>query len=155
MARQTDILYINAYVSGTTAYKMEPVQPKKSRVRLPKAAKQQQTVLSLDPVAAFGPLVAVILMICLLIGVSQLYAVKQESIAMENYVAALQQTREELQRTYSESYDLEEIRQIATAMGMVPVSQVTTVKIDVTLPQPAPLPSAWDSFWAFVTEMFA
>ena len=155
MARQPDIQYINAYVSGTTAYKVEQPKLKKPRVRLPKPKKQTAYVIPVDLVAVVGAAVALLMMVCLIVGGLQLAMARSDTRILENHVASLRESNELLRQTYSESYDLEEIRQIATAMGMVPVSQVPSLEIEVQLPQQEEPVSPWKSFWTFVAEMFA
>lgn len=155
MARQPDVKYINAYVSGTTAYKMEPLQPGKRQVRLPRQKKRRALVIRLDPVAIFGAVAALVMAVFLLVGGVQLGFVRHEAQVLEGYVSALQQENQQLQDTYSESYDLDEIRRIAIAMGMVPMSQVQVVEVPVIIPQIPPQPTPWESFRTFVAELFA
>ena len=54
MARQPDIQYINAYVSGNIAYQMDVQPARKKRVRLPKPKAKKQMVLHVDPVAVLA-----------------------------------------------------------------------------------------------------
>ena len=50
---------------------------------------------------------------------------------------------------------LDEIEKIAQAMGMVPQSQIPQVEIEVNVPQQESQPTAWESFFAFLTGLFA
>ena len=59
---------------------------------------------------------------------------------------------------YREGYDLEEIREIALAMGMVPMEQLETVQISVPVveaEEQAQEPSGWEAFCTFLAGLFA
>lgn len=156
MARQPEIRYINAYVSGTAAYQMEaaPVR-KKKRVSLPKMRREKKTVIAIDPFAVCGIVVAAVMMVLLLVGFVRLQDARADVLAMENYVTSLEQKNAELQDTYSSGYDLEEIERIALAMGLVPSNQVPQLSIEVVIPHEPAEPTAWESFCAFLTGLFA
>ena len=80
---------------------------------------------------------------------------RAETQALENYVLSLQQENQQLKDTYASGYDLEEIEKIALAMGMVPASQAQQISLSVTVPEQIPEPTAWESFCAFLTGLFA
>ena len=61
----------------------------------------------------------------------------------------------ELKDTYAAGYDLEEIKEIVTAIGMVPKDEIPREEIHVVIPQPQREPSRWENFWSFVTGLFA
>ena len=155
MAMQPEVRYINAYVSGTAAYQPEKKPQKKQSVRLPKARKQQKLVIPVDMVAVGGILAAVVLSVLLLVGLTQMNQAQQEAKAMKDYTIALQTENQKLQDTYSSGYNLEEIREIALKMGMVPVEDVPHMQIQLTAPQQVQQPTAWESFWAFMVGLFA
>ena len=156
MAYQPEIRYINAYVSGTMAYQVEsaPVR-KKKRVKLPQMRQVKKTVISVDPVAICGIFAAAVLMVLLLVGFAKLQDAKAETVAMKQYVTALEQKNLQLQDAYDSGYDLEEIKNIALAMGMVPSTQVPQISVEITVPQQVVEPTAWESFCAFLTGLFA
>lgn len=155
MARQPEIKYINAYVSGTMAYQLETPVRKKKQVKLPQMRRQKKTVIVVDPVAVGGIVVAVAMLVLLLAGFVRLQDAREEVQQLQTYVSSLQQENAALQDTYSSGYDLEEIEKIALAMGMVPSSQVHQISVSVTVPQAEPEPTAWESFCAFLTGLFA
>ncbi len=156
MARQPEIQYINAYVSGSMAYQLEaqPVR-KKKKVRLPKARREKKLVVALDPVALCGIMVAVVMLVLLFAGFFRLRYARQEAYVLQNYVSTLEQQNQKLHDTYTSGYDLEEIERIALAMGMVPSYQVPNIPVEVVVPHEAPEPTAWESFCAFLTGLFA
>jgi len=155
MARQPEIQYINAGVCGTSAYKLDAEPVRKKRAQLPKARRQKKTVVYLDPYALIGILAAGVMMIMLLVGVVRLQESRNEVNSLEHYVQTLHQENMELQDTFEAGYDLEEIKQIAMAMGMVPADQVERVPLNVTVPVEEPQPTAWESFCAFLAGLFA
>lgn len=155
MARQPDIQYINAYVSGNIAYQMDVQPARKKRVRLPKPKAKKQMVLHVDPVAVGGILVAAVMLVLLVVGFVRLQDARAEAAVLESYVQDLQAENQQLAQSYKEGYDLEEIRQIALAMGMIPASEAQTIAIPVSVPQEIPEPTAWENFCAFLTGLFA
>ena len=155
MARQPEIRYINAYVSGSNAYQMESPARKKKQVKLPKMHRQKKTVIALDPVAIGGIVVASVMLVLMLVGFVRLQDARVEVQQLQNYVSSLQQENTTLQDTYASGYDLNEIEQIALAMGMVPSSEVSQISVSVTVPHAVPQPTAWESFCAFLTGLFA
>lgn len=155
MAMQPEVRYINAYVSGTAACQPEKKPQKKQSARLPKAKKQQKLVIPVDLVAVGGILAAVVLCISLLVGLTQMNQAQQEANALKDYAISLQEENQQLKDTYTSGYDLEEIRDIALKMGMVPVEDVAHMQIQLTAPQQVQEPTAWESFWAFMVGLFA
>ncbi len=155
MARQYEIQYVNAYVSGSAAYAVERNAPRKKAVELPKPRRAKKMVIAVDPVTVMGIAVAMVLCVMLLVGWVSLNQANEKALAMESYVASLQEENAELQDTYESGYDLEQVRQIALAMGMVDVSQVKHVQIEVTEPQVQQTPTAWESFCTFLAGLFA
>ncbi len=155
MARQPEIQYINAYVSGSTAYQLETPVRKKKQVKLPKMRRQKKAVIALDPVAVGSIVVAAVMLVLLLVGFARLQNAREQVADMERYVSSLQQQNMQLRDTYTSGYDLDEIEKIALAMGMVPSSQVPQVSVSVTVPHVQQPPTAWESFCAFLMGLFA
>lgn len=156
MARQPEIQYINAYVSGNIAYQMEtaPVR-KKKRVKLPKPTMKKQRVICVDPVAVGGILVAAVMLVLLVVGFVRLQNARAQATALNSYAQTLQAENQQLAASYEAGYDLEEVREIALAIGLVPVSEVQTITIQVSVPQEIPEPTPWENFCAFLTGLFA
>ena len=159
MARQWDIQYINAYVSGTTAYQVQPVVPKKKKpVHLPKPRKEKRIPIAVDPVAIMSIAVALVLAVALLVSFVELGVTIQKNQQMEAYLQQLQEDNQRLQEQYEAGYDLDYIRETALAMGLVPMEQVQHIQmaadsdniVDVEIQM-----SVWEAFCAFVTGLFA
>lgn len=154
MARQTEVCYINYYVSGSAAYQVEQ-KPVKQKVALPKPCRQKKIVVHVDPMATLGIFVACVMFVLMIVGAVRLSAVRQKAEEMSNYVSYLQQETAQLRATYEQGYDLEEIRQIAEARGMIPMSQAQQVQIRVELPEETQEPTVWESFVTFLAGLFA
>ena len=157
MANKPDIHYVNRYVSGTAAPKLVPQTIPKKNPKLPKprTRAKQELLLRIDPVAIAGIVVAVVLLILMIVGVSSLSARQADLAAKTQYLENLQAENVELQEMYQSGYDLEEIERIALALGMVPKDTLVHETIQVTTPAPVEEPSRWENFWDFVAGLFA
>lgn len=156
MVKQPEVRYINAYVSGSVAYQLDKKLTKRT-VKLPKQRKKKKIVVRVDPVSVLGIFTAAVLLVMLCVGFVRLREARAETAALEQYVHTMQEENVLLQQKYDSSYDLEEIRQIALAMGMVPMEQVETVQIQVPVREAVeqePL-TGWDAFCTFLASLFA
>jgi hypothetical protein len=99
--------------------------------------------------------VASVMLVVMLVGLFQFREACQANTAMENYVAQLQEQYEELTAQYREMYDVEQVREKALAIGMVPAEENPSVAISVTIPEPEPEPTMWDDFVWFLKGLFA
>jgi len=155
MARKTEIRYVNFYTMGSTAMQPEiALQPKK-RVKLPTPKRQKKLLIHVDPMAVLGVVVAFVLMIAMGVGILRLNNAREEALAMEQYLEALQQENRTLKDTYESGYDLEEIEQIAIAMGMIPISEAQQMQIQVAIPETVEQPTFWEEFRFFLAGLFA
>ncbi len=154
MARKTEVRYVNFYTAGSAAYQYEPLPKKQVVLPKPKTKRQKKIVLRLDPVVVVGVCVAFVMLIMMIVGLFQLGAAQQQAKQMERYVALLQDKNEDLEKTYYDGFDPEEIRQIATAMGMIPVEQAP--KVYISVPQETvEEPTVWENIYVFLTGLFA
>ena len=154
MARQTEICYINYYVSGSAAYQVEQ-KPVKQKATLPKPRRQKKIVVHIDPMATLGIFVASVMFVLMIVGAFRLNSVTQQASQMSDYVVALQNETAQLRNTYEQGYDLEEIRRIAEARGMIPINDAQHVEILVEIPEETQEPTVWESFVTFLTGLFA
>ncbi len=155
MAKQSDVRYINHYVSGSLAYRQEEKSRRKSNAKLPKLKPNQKIVIPVDPLAMIGIVLAFVLMITMIVSVVHWNQAQKETAALKNYVAALQEENLRLQDTYKSGYDPDEIREIALNMGMIPADQATHIQMQVVVPQVEEQPEGWAAVWAFILGMFA
>ena len=154
MARQTEICYINYYVSGSAAYQVEQ-KPVKQKATLPKPRRQKKIVVHIDPMATLGIFVASVMFVLMIVGAFRLNSVTQQASQMSDYVVALQNETAQLRNTYEQGYDLEEIRRIAEARGMIPINDAQHVEILIEIPEETQEPTVWESFVTFLTGLFA
>ena len=156
MARKAEVRYVNFYTAGSAAYKYDP-QPirQKKEVKLPKPKRQKRIVVHVDPVAILGICMAVVLLVCMVVGLVQLSAAQRQANEMQSYVNTLSQRNAELRATYEQGYDPDEIYEIATAMGMIPAEQAQRIQISIPETEAVEEPTAWDSFWTFLVGLFA
>lgn len=155
MARRSESRYISPYTDGNAARRLEPEQAPKKKARLPRPKKQKTVAIRVDPLAACGILVAAVLMIALLVGLSTLMEAQTERDALEKYVSQLEVENAQLQYTYQASYDLEDVERAAYALGMVPSDQVKTVTITLDPPAEAEPTGWWEQVCAFFEGLFA
>ena len=154
MARQAEIRYVNFYMSGSAAYDIEP-RPIKKEVKLPKQRRKGKIVLHIDPMAVLGIFVASVMFVLMIVGAVRLGIAQNKADEMEKYVQTLQTRNAELRAEYEQGYDLEEIRQIAEARGMIPISEAKQVTIPMVVPEETAEPGIWESFMTFLTGLFA
>ena len=157
MARKAEVRYVNFYTAGSAAYKFDPQpfpQPKKE-VRQTKPRRKKKILIYVDPVATAGICLAVVMLIMMTVGLFRLGAAQKQANQMQAYVTQLEQRNEQLDAQYRAGYDLEEIRQIATAMGMIPIEQAQKIEISAEVPEMEEEPSAWESFCTFLAGLFA
>ena len=148
MAQKSEI----RYTDGSAARQYElPSQPK--RKPQPRPRRRKKIVLYVDFVAVTGILVAAVMLILMMAGAAGLADANGEVAQMESYLAQLRDENLQLQQTYKESYDLEEIRMEALAMGMIPADRAETVTIQVQAPGAEPTEP--HSFWAVLAGLFA
>ena len=153
MARKFDVQYVRFYTDGSTARKVVTAEPVQT-VRLPKATKSKRIVLTIDPVATAGILMAAMMLVLLVVGVFQLRSARQGVTQMAAYVDTLQAENTVLQDTYNASYDIEYVEKTALALGLVPREQVRQVRMQLPAVQEGH-PGMWDRFYTFLTGLFA
>ena len=131
MARKAEVRYINFYSAGSSAYKVDamPIPQKKQAMPMPKQRKRKKLLIHVDPVAVAGVFLAFVMLVMMIVGLCQLSSAKKQTVQMQSYVLQLQEQNRALDTEYRAGYDLEEIRQLATEMGMVPVAQAQQIQI--------------------------
>lgn len=156
MARKAEVRYINFYNVGSSAYKLDTMPtPKKQAKPLPKQRKAQKILLRVDPIAVGGVLIACVMMILMVVGLFQLSSAKKQAVQMQTYVLKLEAENKALDTQYRAGFDPEEVRQIATQMGMVPAEQAQQIQITVPVTEPVQEPTVWDRVHTFLVGLFA
>ena len=148
------IQYVNFYTDGSSAKKIAPVR-RTATAELPKPKKHKRKVIYVDPVALIGLAVAVVMLVCMVVGAVQVKNSWQEYQQMSHYLSELQRENARLEHSYHISYDMAEVEAKALAMGMVPMEQIPSMSVRVTVPAPEVEETAWDEFVWFVKGLFA
>lgn len=154
MARKSDIQYVQFYTDGSAArqFDFDTWQPKKKKQK-PRPRRQKKIVLHVDFIAVAGMLVAGIMLLLMLSGMSSLSKANEEVARLEAVVAELESENLQLHQTYREGYDLDQIREEALEMGMIPAARATTVSLSVEVPESEAAPAP--TFWSFLAGLFA
>lgn len=155
MALRADVQYVQYSVDGTAARKVErhavegvtPVQ---------KRRKAEHKVIAVDPVALAGILLSAVVLIAMVCGLMQYRQEMQRSRQMGAYVEQLKLEKSQLEQTYKDGYDLDEIRDIAMNAGMVPAAEMEQISIAIQKPDEKETElSFWESVATFLTGIFA
>lgn len=156
MARKAEVRYVNFYSVGSSAYKLDAMPtPKKQAAPIPKQRKVKKILLRVDPIALAGVFLAFIMLIMMVVGLFQLGSAKHQAAQMQSYVLQLQAENRVLDAQYRAGFDPDEIRQIATQMGMVPVEQAQQIQITVPVAEPVQEPTVWETVYTFLVGLFA
>ena len=157
MALQPDIQYVPiCYVDGSTARKLEQPVYKTSAAPQPRRRKAKRIVVAVDPVAIFGLLIAVVMLVCMISGFVEYSVLRQQNRQMSDYVTSLELEKAQLEQNYRDGYDLDEIRDFAEANGMVPAERTPQIHIDVELPQQEQTQlTFWETVTTFLAGLFA
>ncbi len=154
MASQIDIRYIDFSTDGNAARKFAPVPKKK--VQLPEAKRRARRVVTIDPLAMIGVAVAVCMLILMGVGMFRLQEAKDHSAQMAQYVDSLSQQNTALREEFNEVCDLDEIRQLALALGMIPKMEAPQTGISMYIPEETvETPTLWEQIGIFLAGLFA
>lgn len=159
MARKNDIRYICYYTDGSAARQLEVKSPVRKKVQPPKARPLKKIVVRIDPVAVGGIVISAILLIAMLVGSFQLYALRQQAQQMRQYANYLSEQNASLSAAYESGYDLKAVEKSALALGMIPADQVKNITISVAEPvtpvQVQQESDMWERMSAFFVDLFA
>ena len=157
MARSNDVQYIRFYSYGSAAEKVELPAKEKKKAALPKSRLDQVSgkILKMDALALTGIVVAAVMLVCMLIGLTQVNRATAQLQQAQNLVAQLEAENDRLKTEYEHGYDLAEIRVSAQAMGMVPAEQVRHVKLKVPEPVVEEQITWWEQWIMDFKALFA
>lgn len=138
MTPKPKIQYVGEfYVHGSEAKKLEPKKERKiPKTVLPLERLKQKEKINLDPVAVMAIAVAVVMLFTMAAGALQLKSDWEEYHAAERYLSYLNRENARLERVYRASFDLEEIRSKALALGLKPMEDVEERGVQLVLPVP-------------------
>lgn len=155
MVQKPKIQYVgDFYIHGSEARKLEE-QRRLAKTKLPMARLQQMERVYVDPVAIVGIAVAVFMLVVLVMGAMQLKEDWAQYDRMSDYVSQLKKDNADLRQDYHESYDIEDIKTKAVALGLVPKTEIQTRKVTVTIPEPEPAVRKVDEIRWFLEGLFA
>lgn len=152
---QLDVQYIRYSTEGSVARQYLPVFPKKRTASVAKPRTHKRIRVYVDPVAIFGTAVAVCMLVMMFVGVFQFRAAQQENAAMAAYVTSLSAENKALENEFNNGYDLENVRQTALALGLVPQESVRQVALPVPQVQQAQQTNFIERIGTFLAGLFA
>ena len=157
MTRKPEIQYVGQfYIHGSEAKVLAPEkEQKKAKTILPLQYLEKIEKIYIDPVALIGITVAVFMLVVMVLGVVQMQNAWAEYDRMERMLDGLQTQNMSLKQQYRSSYDLNDIREKAIALGMVPVEEVQHMTLNVTVPVQQPEPTWLENVVWFLEGLFA
>ena len=153
---QNNSRYIQFYTPGSAAVKVQ-IQDEQKWAPLPEPKPEKKILIPVDPVAIFGFVVAVCMLVLMTIGINQLNYARREVATLEHYVAQLTAENHTLEQTYTEGYNPDDIRQKALDMGMVSVEEIPQTQIQITIPtaRAEETVTGWERITTYLTGLFA
>ena len=156
MAKKPEIQYVGQfYVYGSEAQVVAPKKRKQFQLPKPRLELEKIEKIYVDPVALIGLAVAVVMLVCMVVGACQIRTCWREYETMSHYVSELQRENARLEHNYHISYDLADVEAKALAMGLVPMEEIPTMSVRVTIPTPEAEETTWDELVWFVKGLFA
>ena len=157
MNQKPKIQYVGQfYVHGSEARKLQLQEEKRqAKTKLPPAKIQAIEKIYVDPVALAGIVVAVLMLVTMVLGAIQLKKDWDQYEQVSAYVSELKKENARKSHLYRSSYDLEDIRSKAVSMGLVPKSELQTMSVNVTIPQPEAEPTRMEEIKFFLEGLFA
>ena len=137
MNQKPKIQYVGQfYVHGSEARQLQLQEERRqAKTKLPHARVQTIEKIYVDPVALVGIVVAVVMLVTMVLGAVQLKRDWDHYEHVSTYVSELKRENARMSHAYHASYDLEDIKSKALAMGMVPKSELETMTVTVTVPE--------------------
>ncbi len=154
MANQIEIKYIDFSTDGNAARKFAPLSRKKAQ--LPNAKRKTRYVLTVDPLAMIGITLAVCMLVFMGIGMLRLQHAQEQNAQMEQYVESLSEKNAALREEFNSVCDLEQVRELALALGMIPKMEAPQTGITMYIPEETvETLSLWEQIGIFLAGLFA
>ena len=152
-----NIEYIEKFYSYGTEAKVVEFKPvyEDRKPKVPKQKREPVTVIHIDPIAFCGLMLAVVMFVVLMAGLIQFGVLAEDHAVMEEYVMQLREENVLLKHKYNAYFDMENVRETAVALGMIPLEEATTIAIHVDVPVRQPEPTWWDDVVWFFSGLFA
>ncbi len=157
MNQKPKIQYVGQfYVHGSEARAIElQEQKRQAKTKLPLARIQRIEKIYVDPVALVGIVVAVVMLVTMVLGAVQIKRDWDQYEQVSAYVSELKKENARKNHAYRLSYDLEDIKSKALAMGLVPKSELQTMTVTVSVPEPEVELTRMEEIRLFLEGMFA
>ena len=157
MVQKPDIQYVTQFYSYGSEAKVPELKPvaKKQKPKLPVAKPVQKIRIAVDPVAMAGILIAVVMVVLMAVSVRGYLQTCEEYRTMTKRVITLQNTNFERQRDYEQMYSLDDIREKALALGMIPMEDAQVITITPVIPEQEPEPTWWEDVAWFMKGLLA
>lgn len=157
MVQKPDIQYVTQFYSYGSEAKVLELKPakKKEKKALPIAKPEQKIRIAVDPVALAGIAIAIVMVIVMAVSVRGYLETCDEYRTMTKRVITLQNINVEKQQAYKEMYNLDDIREKALALGMIPMEDAEVITISPVIPEPEPEPMWWENISWFMKGLFA
>ena len=157
MNQKPKIQYVGQfYVHGSEARAFQlQEQKRQAKTKLPLARIQKIEKIYVDPVALAGILVSVVMLVTMVLGAVQIKRDWDQYEQVSAYVSELKKENARKNHAYRLSYDLEDIKSKALAMGLVPKSELQTMAVTVTVPEKEPELTRTEEIRLFLEGLFA
>ena len=157
MNQKPKIQYVGQfYVHGSEARALQlQEQKRQAKTKLPLARIQKIEKIYVDPVALAGILVSVVMLVTMVLGAVQIKRDWDQYEQVSAYVSELKRENARKNHAYRLSYDLEDIKSKALAMGLVPKSELQTMAVAVTVPEKEPELTRTEEIRFFLEGLFA
>ncbi len=155
MALQPDIQYVQFYIDGSAAKKLERQPVHKPAVPAPERRRARRKAIAVDPVAIIGIVLVMGMLIAMVAGLFSYFAGRERNRMMSDYVISMELENDRLRQQYRDGYDLEEIQEMAENMGMIPAADAQQIQIQVQIPQEETVEMGfWKSITTFLAGLF-
>ena len=157
MNQKPKIQYVGQfYVHGSEARQVQlQEQKRQAKTKLPLAKIKAIEKIYVDPVALAGIAVAVLMLVTMVLGAIQLKRDWDQYEQAAAYVSELKKENARKNHLYRSSYDLEDIKTKAVSMGLVPKSELQTMAVTITIPEPEAEPARMEEIKFFLEGLFA
>lgn len=156
MIDKPKIQYVREFYNyGTEAKKLDFRSLRLPKSGLPLERLSTAETITLDPVAMVAIVAAIVLLIVIAAGITQIQDDWTEYDATAAYLSHLRAENAELALAYQESFELEEIANKAQGLGLVSLEEVKTMTVLVTVAEPEPEPSWFDNVKTFWQGLWA
>jgi hypothetical protein len=154
MAKREEIQYVRYYATGSTAVKLDPQPERRKKARPAVKPAQQRIAIPFDPLAWIGTAVAVVMVLCVMVGFFQLNHINDQVAQAQTDLTALKNQHYELEKNYENGYDLVDVANAAKAMGLVPMAEVEQITIHIPEPEVVEELPWWQEWWMEFRAMF-